>query len=166
MAKRSVFDPTRQTRLGMIHHVAYEYANLTSACHHSLSGQAPWRTQCDDAFLLGYRKLRDFLLGDPASRYMDDVLAMDYLPPGAARNWELPIWERLWHKQMNRHLTHIAYARVTEQARTWDHTRWLPRLRPEMQAAWSAFLNAITDPDYRAEFDAQLAPHRGKPWFW
>jgi hypothetical protein len=57
---------------GGLEHVCYEYANLISAAHWSINGQAPWRTNVDDAFLLGYRKLRDFLFrGKRSERNLD-----------------------------------------------------------------------------------------------
>jgi hypothetical protein len=81
-----------------IEHVCYECANLISAAHWSRCGAAPWRTNVDDAFLLGYRKLRDFLLKDKRSTRngmeLPDILASDYLPAGSKRTWTLPTWER------------------------------------------------------------------------
>jgi len=35
-----------------IRDVVYEYGNLRAAAYYSIHGQAPWRTNCDDAFLL------------------------------------------------------------------------------------------------------------------
>src|SRR5688572_27022589 len=88
-----------------IKHVCYEYANLISAAHWSLNGQPPWRTNVDDAFLLGYRKLRDFLLKDKRSERkgveLPDILGCDYLPPsGWVRTWSLPTWESEWQAEM------------------------------------------------------------------
>src|SRR5690349_1712180 len=94
-----------------IEHVCYEYANLISAAHWSINGRAPWRTNVDDAFLLGYRKLRDFLLKDKRSERkgveVPDVVASDYLQPGFARTWQLPSWESEWQAEMDKQLAHI-----------------------------------------------------------
>jgi len=97
-----------------IEHVVYEYANLMCAGFYSIHGDASWRTNADDAFLLGYRKLGDFLMND-YPRKDDDILALDYLPAGTPRTWYLPTWEG-WRPHMNKQLTHIAYARVTAPA--------------------------------------------------
>ena len=51
-----------------IRDVVYEYGNLRAAAYYSIHGQAPWRTNCDDAFLLGCRKLGDFLMRDERSK--------------------------------------------------------------------------------------------------
>jgi hypothetical protein len=78
---KPICDPEREERIAAIEHVVYEYANLMSAAFHSLRGPAPARTHSDDAFLLGYRKLGDFLLLD-IRRYGDEIIALDYLPIG------------------------------------------------------------------------------------
>src|SRR5687767_8938450 len=54
--------PSRGDRLNAVTHVVHEYANLVSAAHYSMHGDAPWRSHCDDAFLLGCRKMDDFLM--------------------------------------------------------------------------------------------------------
>jgi len=77
------FSPDRNLKLSSIQHVVYEYANLMAAAYYSIHGQAPWRTHCDDAFLLGCRKLGDFLLN--RKRYKKDVLAVDFLPSQTIR---------------------------------------------------------------------------------
>jgi len=147
-----------------IEHVCYEYANLISAAHWSINGQAPWRTNVDDAFLLGYRKLRDFLFKDKRSerkgQELPDILASDYLPPGLARTWTLPTWELEWQVEMDKQLAHITFEREKE----WNHLKWVPPLGSEMRTAWAAFL-AVVDPLHRAEFTAQLAHCQGKSGF-
>lgn len=158
------FTPSPQDKIDAIEHVVYEYANLISASYHSMNGQAPWRTHSDDAFLLGYRKLRDFLLNDQRGKDGDDVLALDYLPKGLSRVWDLPTWEQEWREHMNKHLTHITYARVFK-TREWDHRKWNPKLLAEFQVAWKQFIDVITDVGYRAEFDRQIAHCQGKPGF-
>lgn len=148
-----------------IGHLCYEYANLISAAHCDLHGQAPWRTHCDDAFLLGYRKMRDFLLRDKRSERrgveLPDILARDYMPSGFTRAWDLPTWEREWQTEMDKQLAHITFERDKE----WNHTVWVPKLESEMRAAWAAFLKAVADPAYKAEFHSQLAICQSKPGF-
>src|SRR5436853_5000231 len=87
MAKTQFAD--HELRRRAIEHVVYEFANLLCAHHYSIHGNAPWRTNADNAFLLGYRKLGDFLLNEYPRRH-DDVLALDYLPVGSTRAWDLP----------------------------------------------------------------------------
>jgi hypothetical protein len=134
-----------------IKHVCYEYANLISAAHWSIRGQAPWRTNVDDAFLLGYRKLRDFLLKDERSRWGADILASDYLAPGFARTWTLPTWECGWQAVMDKQLAHITFQRGKE----WAHGKWVPQLEGEMRIAWDKFCDVV-DPQYKPEFVKQL----------
>lgn len=147
-----------------IEHVCYEYANLISAAHWSINGQAPWRTNVDDAFLLGYRKLRDFLLKDKRSKRngleLPDILANDYLPLGSARKWTLPTWEREWQVVMDKQLAHITF----ERGKEWKHQKWVPTLESEMRTAWANFLSVV-DPQYKPEFMAQLARCQRKPGF-
>jgi hypothetical protein len=155
--------PTRQNRLDAIEHVVYEYANLSSAGFYSMRGDAPWRTHADDAFLLGYRKLGDFLLNEyPRSK--DDVLALDYLPAGSKRVWDLPTWQQEWRTHMNKQLTHVAYARVIAP-REWNHLKWNPKLLNEFRVAWKAFLAAVTDKDFDDEFERQIDRCQAKPGF-
>lgn len=147
-----------------IEHVCYEYANLISAAHWSINGQAPWRTNVDDAFLLGYRKLRDFLLKDRRSKRngleLPDILAGDYLPRGFARTWMLPTWELEWQAEMDKQLAHITFEREKE----WNHLKWVPTLESEMRTAWANFL-AVVDPQHKPELTAQLTHCQGKPGF-
>jgi hypothetical protein len=147
-----------------IEHVCYEYANLISAAHWSINGHAPWRTNVDDAFLLGYRKLRDFLFKDKRSERkgveLADILASDYLPAGLARTWTLPTWEAEWQAEMDKQLAHITFEREKE----WNHLRWVPTLESEMRTAWAAFL-AVVDPPHKPEFAAQLAHCQAKMGF-
>lgn len=147
-----------------IEHVCYEYANLISAAHWSLNGQAPWRTNVDDAFLLGYRKLRDFLLKDTRSHRsgveLPDILANDYVPLGFVRTWALPIWELEWQAEMDKQLAHISFQREKE----WCHRKWVPKLEREMRIAWAEFLAAV-EAQHMSEFRAQLAHCQGKPGF-
>lgn len=147
-----------------ITHVCYEYANLMSAAHYDIRGHAPWRTHCDDAFLLGFRKMRDFLLRDRrperSGAELPDILASDYLPAGFTRTWALPTWEAEWQDEMDKQLAHITFERDKE----WNHTKWVPRLENEMRRAWAEFLKAVPDP-HKAEFEAQIAHCHAKPGF-
>lgn len=153
--KPSSYVPTPDLLHSGIRHVCYEYKNLISAAHYSMNGQAPWRTHCDDAFLLGYRKLRDFLLDDYRSTHgraeLLDILALDYLPSNSTRCWSLPTWDKEWRHQMNKQLAHLSFKRDKE----WNHLKWLPLLEQEMQNAWSKFLLEI-DQQYASEFHLQL----------
>ena len=127
------------------------------AGYYSMRGRAPWRTNCNDAFLLGCRKLDDFLLKEKRTvksyDELDDILALDYLPQNATRNWTLPIWAAEWRNVMNKQLAHIAYSREKE----WNHLKWVPQLEAEFNKAWWDFREAVTDNDYSEEFDKQLA---------
>ena len=158
-------EPIKKEKLDAIAHVVYEYGNLMAAAFYSTHGAAPWRTNSDDAFLLGYRKLGDFLLNEPP-RYKDDVLALDYVPAGAptARTWSLPTWSLEWRGQMNKQLTHIAYERV-RHPKEWDHRKWNQKLEKEFRDAWKLFLDAVIDTDFKAEFDKQIAACRAKTSF-
>ena len=148
-----------------IEHVCYEYTNLISAAHCDLHGQAPWRTHCDDAFLLGYRKMREFLMRDKRLARkgveLSDILARDYLPTGFTRAWDLPTWDKEWQVEMNKQLAHITF----ERDKVWNHTLWVPKLETEMRAAWTTFLTAVIDPTHKAEFESQLATCQAKPGF-
>jgi len=159
------FNPDRAQRIGAVKHVVYEYANLMAAAHYSLRGQAPWRTNCDDAFLLGCRKMDDFLLKNSRSndgtKKLDDVLALDYMPSKTKRRWALPIWSGQWRRAMNKQLAHIAYARQ----KSWDHRLWVPQLEAEFNKAYWDFRDSVTDDDYGEELDRQLAFCQGKPGF-
>jgi hypothetical protein len=159
------FDPCREQRVAGIKDVVYEYGNLIASAHYSMNGHAPWRTNCDDAFLLGCRKLDDFLTKDSRSaRYgqeQPDILALDYLPAGAVREWELPIWKGEWRDAMNKQLAHISYSRDKE----WNHRIWVPQLEREFREAWLKFRNAVVDSEYKKEFDKQLADCQAKPGF-
>jgi hypothetical protein len=158
------YRPTAALLKHGIEHVCYEYANLISAAHWSINGQAPWRTNVDDAFLLGYRKLRDFLFTDKRSTRkgleLPDILASDYLPPGSTRKWTLPTWEREWQAEMDKQLAHITFKREKE----WNHLKWVPTLETEMRTAWGKFLAAV-DPQHKQEFRIQIARCQGKPGF-
>ena len=158
-------EPTKNEKVGAIEHVVYEYANLMAAAFYSTHGAPPWRTNCDDAFLLGYRKLGDFLLND-RPRCKDDVLALNYVPAGAptARTWSLATWTQEWRGQMNKQLTHIAYDRV-RHTKEWDHRKWNQQLEREFRDAWKLFLDAVIDVDFKAEYDRQIAHCRAKPGF-
>lgn len=148
-----------------IEHVCYEYANLISAAHCDLHGQAPWRMHCDDAFLLGYRKMRDFLMRDKRSERkgveLPDILARDYLPSLFTRAWDLPTWEKEWQAEMDKQLAHITFEREKE----WNHLKRVPTLESEMRTAWAAFLDAVIDPVHKTEFASQLATCQAKPGF-
>jgi len=167
--KRCEFVPDREQRIAAIKDVVYEYANLMSAGHWSMHGQAPWRTHADDAFLLGCRKLGDFLMNDKRRRWkkkkeeqeLDDVLALDYLPANSTRGWDLRTWMREWRDPMNKQLVHIAYSRGKE----WVHWEWIPRLEREFREAWCKFRQAIIDEGFSREFDKQLTLCQAKEGF-
>ena len=147
-----------------IAHVCYEYANLISAAYWSIHGEAPWRTHADDAFLLGYRKLADFLLKDKRPRRngveLPDLRAKDYLPADTTRTWVLPTWTSEWQVAMDKQLAHITFERDEE----WVHWRWVPPLEEEMKLAWAQFLRSV-DPQYKSEFAAQLSKCLARPGF-
>jgi hypothetical protein len=161
--------PDRIVKLRVIRDLVYEYGNLMAAAHFDLKGSPPWRTNCDDAFILGCRKIGDFLLTEIDKRYMDDVLAMDYLPLNVPRTWDLPIWKARWREDMNKYLTHITYRRAEDRAAmglpNWDHQVWVPPLRDEFKKAWWDFRDTVTDGDFCAEFDKQLDACQHKPGF-
>lgn len=147
-----------------ITHVCYEYANLISAAYWSVQGQAPWRTHADNAFLLGYRKLRDLLLKENRStRYgaeLPDILATDYLAKGSKCSWALPTWESEWRAEMDGQLAHISFWRD----KNWDHREWLPVLEEEMRSAWAEFLSSV-DAAHSPKFMAELSRCRSKLGF-
>jgi hypothetical protein len=165
MASISRFVPSREQRIDGIRHVVYEYGNLRVAAHYSLCGSAPWRTSCDDAFLLGCRKLDDFLMRDKRSKMygqeQDDILALDYLPQGHRRSWSLPIWSAEWRLPMNKQLAHIAYCRDKE----WNHVKWVPRLEREFRTAWLKFRESIVDEEYKRQFAELMGEGQGKEAF-
>lgn len=152
----------RQHRIDAIRHIVYEYGNLMAAGHYSVHGQPPWRTNCDDAFLLGCRKLGDFLHDEGTG---DDVLSRDYLSPNLVQRWDLPIWKKEWRRVMNKHLAHITYARVSYSGQEWNHQIWVPKLLREFNSAWWDFREAVSDPDYRVEFDQQVEACQTKDGF-
>jgi hypothetical protein len=160
---KSVSEPTKDERIAAIEHIVYEYANLMSAAFHSLRGPAPMRTHCDDAFLIGHRKLGDFLLVD-VRRYGDEIVALDYLPMQSSRSWSLPTWEKTWRAPMNKQLTHLAYARVREP-QEWDHRKWVPLLETEFRGAWRTFWEAVTDAEFLAEYERQIQHCQAKQGF-
>lgn len=135
-----------------------------SAGHWDMEGAAPWRTHADDAFLLGYRKLGDFLLDQHRStsrgHELPDILALDYLPSGYAPDWTLPIWTREWRDPMNKQLAHLSYVRD----KAWVHYKWVPNLEKEFRVAWGKFRRAI-DPRYKRRFAVEIAACRRKPGF-
>ncbi|MBI1897098.1 MAG: hypothetical protein HYS04_11335 [Acidobacteria bacterium] len=105
-----------------IEHICYEYANLMSAAHWDMNGSAPWRTHADDAFLLGYRKLGDFLL-NPAPFQVEQPRTSRYSRLGLfgyTPNWTLPTWTKEWRDPMNRQLAHLSYIRD----KAWVHYDW------------------------------------------
>ena len=159
------FVPEREKRISGITHVVYEYANLMAAAYYSIHGSAPWRTNCDDAFLLGCRKLDDFLMKDKRTTRkgveLDDVLAVDYLPERSTRGWTLPLWGEIWREPMNKQLAHIAYDRTKE----WNHVEWVPKLREEFRKAWGDFRKAVTDATYKEQFESELTLCRKRPGF-
>lgn len=159
--------PNRDQKLAAILDLVYEYGNLMAAAQGDLECDPPFRSSCDDAFILGCRKICDFLMND--NREKDDVLATDFLPPGSVPKWTLPIWEANWRAVMNKYLAHITYQR-TENRRAmglplWDHMVWVPQLRDEFKKAWKEFLVAVTDSDFRAEFEKQLKQCQAKDGF-
>jgi hypothetical protein len=160
---------SRPDQIALIRDLMYEYANLMVAAHFDLNGDAPWRTNCDDAFILGCRKIGDFLMNDTSKRKDDDVLAMDYLPPTARRTWDLPIWTTTWRDEMNKYLTHITYRRAEDRDAKglphWEHKVWVPQLRDEFNKAWWDFRDSVTDSAFCAEFDTQLRERESRPEF-
>jgi hypothetical protein len=147
-----------------IEHICYEYANLMSAAYWDMNGSAPWRTHADDAFLLGYRKLGDFLLAPNRSKLqgqeLPDILASDYLPLGCTGSWTLPTWAKEWREPMNKQFAHLSYLRE----KVWVHYDWIPQLVEEFRIAWQEFLHAI-DPKYKLAFEAEIEKCRRKPGF-
>ncbi len=145
--------------------MCYEYANLISAAHWDMNGDAPWRTHADDAFLLGCRKIGDFLLNTRRSRGRDgtelpDILALDYLPVGRSGDWSLPVWENEWRDAMNKPLAHLSY----EREKTWSHYQWVPKLEREFREAWRKFMSAV-DPKYQVHFTAEIKRCGRQPGF-
>ena len=165
-ANSFVFDRSQQ--IEVIRDIVYEYGNFgwplgTTTC----TEIPPGEQACDDAFLLGCRKLSDFLMND--DRHLDDVLALDYLPPKAARTWRLPIWNGTWRAEMNKYLAHIAYkargkANLAGTTRM-DHLKWVPQLVKEFNNAWWDFREAIVDVEFAVEFDEQIATCKKKEGF-
>ena len=162
MAKpRKLYSPGIRLIRG-IEHTCYEYANLISAAYWSMHGEAPWRTHADDAFLLGYRKMHDFLLFKTRSTQkngdeLPDILALDYLPSGYIPTWTLPTWTTEWRRAMDRQLAHLSY----EREKSWDHRKWVPKLEKEFREAWALFLQAV-DPQYKKEFSKQITHRQRK----
>lgn len=97
-------------------------------------------------------------------QYGDDVLAVDFLPVGRIPTWSLPTWVNVWRRPMNKQLTHIAYERV-RQPQSWDHRQWVSRLEAEFRNAWKDFWGAVTDADFKAEYERQLDACRSKRGF-
>jgi hypothetical protein len=161
----AAFIPDRAQKIRVIRDLVYEYGNLMAAAQFALKNIPPWQTNCCDAFLLGCRKVGDFLLATERRKTrkgqeLDDVLALDYLPPDTRRMWDLPIWTAKWRDDMNKYLTHITYRRAENREAKrlphWDHTVWVPRLRGEFNKAWWDFREAVTDGEDCAEFDRQF----------
>jgi hypothetical protein len=161
------FVPDRSQRIEVIRDLVYEYGNLMAAAHYDLLGDAPWRTNCDDAFLLGCRKIGDFLTRD--KRDGDDVLALDYLPPNKTRTWDLPIWDRTWRADMNKYLAHITYRRAEKRLALglpeWHHGLWVPRLAKEFNTAWWDFREAVVDAEFAKGFDEHIAERQNREEF-
>ena len=153
------FSPNKKQLSRGIEHVCYEYANLMSAAYWDMRGQAPWRTHADDAFLLGYRKIGDFLLNKHRSKMfgqeMPDILALDYLSTGQPVTWTLPTWNAEWREAMNKQLAHLSY----ERDKSWVHYKWIPKLEAEFRTAWQEFRKAV-HPNYRRRFAYQIAKCR------
>ena len=129
-----------------------------------MNGAAPWRTHADDAFLLGCRKLGDFLLNPSRSKSngeeLPDILALDYLPSGCTPSWTLPIWKKEWMGPMNKQLAHLSYMRDKE----WVHYNWVPKLEKEFRIAWREFLCEV-DPKYKSSFAAEITKCQRKQGF-
>ena len=166
MSKSGKSYPVGPMLIRGIEHICYEYAHLMSAAYWSLHGSVPWRTHADDAFLLGYRKMHDFLVFDQRAKAREtkdeqpDILARDYLRTGGLPNWSLPTWTREWRNVMDRQLAHLSY----EREKSWDHRQWVPPLEAEFRQAWQAFLDSI-DPQYKIEFANQIEVCSRKPGF-
>jgi hypothetical protein len=148
-----------------IEHICYEYANLMSAAHWDMKGAPPWRTNVDDAFLLGCRKIGDFLLNTQRAKLRKggerpDILALDYLPRGFSPDWSLPIWTTEWRDVMDKQLAHVSYVRD----KSWVHDVWVPRLEEEFREAWRKFRLAV-DPRHETCFSAEMAKCSRRPGF-
>jgi hypothetical protein len=158
------FTPNSKQLTRGIEHICYEYANLMSAAHCDMKGSAPWRTHADDAFLLGYRKLGDFLLNLSRSKLrnqeLPDILALDYLPSSCTPSWWLPTWTAEWRDPMNKQLAHLSYLRD----KAWVHYDWVPKLEEEFRTAWRKFRSA-TDSKYKRRFASEIPKCRRKPGF-
>lgn len=53
---------------------------------------------------------------------------------------------------MNKQLAHLSYDREKE----WDHTKWVRRLRQEFKAAWTEFVSAVVDREFRNAIDEHV----------
>lgn len=148
-------DPTREQRMAAIEPVVYEYTGLLSAAHYTLFGAAPWRAHAEQAFLIHYRNLDDFLLGTVDS---GPILAEHYLEPGRAPEWALPTWRSEWREAIRTRLNGLGYHRLTEKP--WMPHVAIPRLDLEVREAWRLFYGAVTDPEYRKEFARQVELRR------
>lgn len=148
-------EPDRKQRMAAIGAVVTEYTELLSAGHYSLFGAAPWRTHAERAFLAHYRNLDRFLLRE---RREDEVVAGDYLEPGAARDWELPTWAAEWREAAPERLGELRYGRL--DGKPWTPHRCVPPLEAEARAAWKQFYDAVRDGEYREEFVRQVEARR------
>ena len=149
-------DPTREQRMAAIEPVVFEYTWLLSAAHYTLFGAAPWRAHAEQAFLVHYRNVDDFLLGGGDS---DGILAEHYVEPGREREWSLPSWRGEWREAMRTRLGNgLGYHRLTEKP--WTPHVAIPRLDAEAREAWRLFYGAVTDPEYRKEFARQVELRR------
>ena len=148
-------DPTREQRMAAIEPVVSEYTWLLSAAHYTLFGAAPWRAHAEQAFLLHYRNMDDFLLG---ATERDEILAGHFLAPEQVRPWDLPTWRAEFRGPVRSRLDHLGYHRLTESA--WVPHKSLPRLDAEIREAWRQFYDAITDAEYRREFVRQVELRR------
>jgi hypothetical protein len=147
-----------------IEHICYEYANLMAAAYWTMHGAAPWRTHADDAFLLGYRKLADFLLYTHRSqrqgKELPDILARDYLSTRAKAKWTLPTWKKERAVAMDKQLAHLSY----ERDKAWVHYQWVPILEKEFRQAWAQFRRSVAT-KYKKAFAAEIAKCRKKHGF-
>lgn len=159
-----LFIPSADQLARGIEHICYEYANLMAAAHWDMKGAAPWRTQCDDAFLLGYRKLADFLLftyrTTRGGKELPDILARDYLKPHSRPRWMLSTWTNEWAGAMDKQLAHLSY----ERDKAWVHYKWVPTLEKEFRTTWAKFRRAVA-PKYRKAFAIQIERCRKKDGF-
>lgn len=148
--------PDEADLLNSVWDVVYEYGNLIS------SGELlqtplppPINTHVQDAFLLSCRKMADFFLWKPTTRYPEpdkhDIVASDFTASPQA--YTLPIWDS-WATAIDKQLAHITWKRD----KGWDGSKNKPFME-ELRAAWKLFL-ANLDPKFQTRFGEELAKRK------